>query len=193
ILTQNTNWGNVVKAIDNLKAAGVMNPAAIHKMDVDKLAELIRSAGYFNVKARRLKSFHEWLFARTGGDLTKLDQIETEVLREDLLTVSGVGRETADSILLYALGRISFVVDAYTARILFRHYIIDADADYEFIRELFEQNLPSDRQLFNEFHALIVRTGKEFCRPRAQCKGCPLEHLPHDAAREAVCPGIPKR
>ncbi len=114
ILTQNTNWGNVEKAVNNLKRASVLNPKAIDEMDADKLAELIRPAGYFNVKAKRLKNFHRWLMKRTGGDLKKLDKIETEVLREELLTISGVGRETADSILLYALDRISFVVDAYT-------------------------------------------------------------------------------
>jgi endonuclease-3 related protein len=186
ILTQNTNWVNVTKAIENLKRAGAMSPAAIHGMDVDRLAELIRPAGYYNIKAKRLKNFHQWLFARCGGDLKKLDKVETEVLREELLTVSGVGRETADSILLYAMERTSFVVDAYTCRILFRHFVIDADADYELIKEICEQNLSQDRQLFNEYHALLVRTGKDFCKPKAQCSGCPLEGLPHDPAREAV-------
>jgi endonuclease-3 related protein len=186
ILTQNTNWANVTKALDNLKQAGAMNPSAIHKMEVEKLAELIRPAGYYNVKARRLKNFHQWLFERCGGNLERLDRIETEVLREELLTICGIGRETADSILLYALERACFVVDAYTGRIFFRHFVIDADADYESIRELCEASLPRERQLFNEFHALLVRTGKEYCRPKAQCSGCPLEGLPHDATREAV-------
>lgn len=186
ILTQNTNWINVTKAIDNLKRADVMNPAAIYGMEVGRLAELIRPAGYYNIKAKRLKNFHQWLFDRTGGDLKRLDKVETEVLREELLTVSGVGRETADSILLYALDRTNFVVDTYTARIMFRHFVIDADADYELIKELFESSLPADRQLFNEYHALLVRTGKDFCKPKAQCKGCPLESLPHDPVREAV-------
>ena len=185
ILTQNTNWMNVTKAIDNLKRADVMDPIAIHKMDVHRLAQLIRPAGYFNVKARRLKSFHDWLIERTGGDLAQLDSIETEVLREELLTISGVGRETADSILLYALDRPTFVVDAYTGRILFRHYLIDVDADYEYIKDVFEANLPRDLKLFNEYHALLVRTGKEFCKPTPLCEGCPLEGLPHDIWREA--------
>jgi endonuclease III related protein len=186
ILTQNTNWGNVTRAIENLKAAGALSPAAIHGMDVDALAELIRPAGYYNVKAKRLKNFNEWLMDRTGGDLKRLDRIETAVLREELLTVSGVGRETADSMLLYALGRTTFVVDTYTARIFFRHFVIDADADYELIKEICESSLPAERQMFNEYHALLVQTGKDFCKPRAQCKDCPLVSLPHDPVREAV-------
>jgi endonuclease III related protein len=186
ILTQNTNWTNVTKAIDNLKRAKALSPAAIHATDVDALAELIRPAGYYNVKAKRLKNFNEWLMGRCDGDLKHLDRIEFEVLREELLTVSGVGRETADSMLLYALDRTTFVVDAYTARIFFRHFVIDADADYELIKEICEQSLPADRQFFNEYHALLVRTGKDFCKPKALCKGCPLEGLPHDPVREAV-------
>jgi endonuclease III related protein len=185
ILTQNTNWTNVDKALGNLKAQGMLNPVSIARLDVDKLAELIRPAGYYNVKAKRLKNFNEWLLSRCDGKLKELARIDTGVLREELLTVSGVGRETADSILLYALDRTTFVVDTYTARIFFRHFVIDADADYELIKEICEQNLPADRQVFNEYHALLVRTGKDFCRPKAQCASCPLNGLPHDAAREA--------
>lgn len=179
ILTQNTNWGNVERAIANLKAAGVLNPAAIHGMTVEELAGLIRPAGYFNVKAARLKSFMNWLFEAYGGDVDAPAAEDLHTLRRRLLAVKGVGRETADSILLYAYDKPIFVVDAYTARVAVRHRLIDADADYEQLRELFQWSLPEDVRLFNEFHALIVRVGKEYCRPTARCAGCPLEALPH--------------
>jgi len=179
ILTQNTNWGNVERAIANLKAAGVLYPQAIHGMSVEELAGLIRPAGYFNVKARRLKSLIGWLFDQYAGDVDEPSAVDLQTLREQLLAVHGVGRETADSILLYAYDKPIFVVDAYTARVAVRHRLIDADADYEQLRELFQWGLPQDVRLFNEFHALIVRVGKEYCRPTARCAGCPLEALPH--------------
>jgi endonuclease-3 related protein len=179
ILTQNTNWTNVEKAIANLKVAGDLSPDVLHRIDVTRLAELIRPAGYFNIKAKRLKNFIDWLFDDYGGELANLQSIGTNRLREELLAIKGVGRETADSILLYALERPVFVVDAYTARITLRHRLIEPGADYEQLRQLFESNLPQDVQLFNEYHALLVRTGKEFCRPNARCSGCPLEKHPH--------------
>ena len=179
ILTQNTSWTNVEKAIANLKSAGNLTPEALHRIDLALLAELIRPAGYFNIKAKRLKSFVDWLFGDYGGELTNLQSISTDRLREELLAVKGIGRETADSILLYALDRPVFVVDAYTARITLRHRLIEPGADYEQLRQLFESNLPEDVQLFNEYHALLVRAGKEFCRPKARCSGCPLEKHPH--------------
>jgi endonuclease-3 related protein len=179
ILTQNTSWQNVEKAIANLKAADRLSAEALHNIEIGDLAELIRPAGYFNVKAKRLKSFIDWLFANYGGELTELENIDTERLREGLLSVKGVGRETADSILLYALNREVFVVDAYTARVAVRHGLIEPDADYEQLRDLFQSNLPQDVQMSNEYHALLVRVGKEFCRPKARCPACPLENLPH--------------
>lgn len=179
ILTQNTNWTNVEKAINNLKAAGCLSAEKLHSLELSKLAELIRPAGYYNIKAKRLKNFLDWLFENYGGNLKNLDSLNTEQFREDLLAVKGIGRETADSILLYAFERPVFVVDAYTARITIRHRLIEPDADYEQLRYLFESNLPEDIQLFNEYHALLVRTGKEFCRPKARCPGCPLEKHPH--------------
>lgn len=179
ILTQNTSWANVEKAIANLKSAGHLTPKGLYQMGLSELAELIRPAGYYNIKAKRLKSFIDWLFGNYDGELTNLEPIATGQLRAELLTVKGIGRETADSILLYALGRPVFVVDTYTARIMLRHGLIDAGADYEQLRELFESNLPEDVQLFNEYHALLVRTGKDFCKPKAKCPGCPLEELPH--------------
>ncbi len=184
ILTQNTSWANVEKAIRNLKSAGMLTAEAIHRIELSALAELIRPAGYYNIKARRLKDFVNWLFDNYDGASANMERVNTDQLRAELLAVKGVGRETADSILLYALGRPVFVVDAYTARITVRHGLIEPDADYEQLRELFESNLPQDVQLYNEYHALLVRAGKEFCRPKARCPGCPLEKLPHTLETE---------
>jgi endonuclease-3 related protein len=179
ILTQNTSWANVEKAIANLKTANLLTAEEIYHLDASKLAELIRPAGYYNIKAKRLKSFLNWLFQNYDGQLTNLENLDTDRLRAELLAVKGVGRETADSILLYAFDRPIFVVDAYTARVAVRHGLIEPGADYEQLRDLFQSNLPQDVQLFNEFHALLVRLGKDFCRPKAKCPGCPLEKLPH--------------
>jgi endonuclease-3 related protein len=186
ILTQNTNWTNVEKAISNLKSADLLDPGKINQLDASQLAELIRPAGYFNIKAKRLKNFLDWLFENYDGELSNLESIDTERLRTELLSIKGVGLETADSILLYAFDRPIFVVDAYTARIVCRHELIGPDADYEQLRELFESNLPQDVRLFNEYHALLVRIGKEFCRPKARCAKCPLEKLPHTLDIEYV-------
>ena len=179
ILTQNTNWTNVEKAIANLKAADLLTPEKLHQLDVSQLAELIRPAGYYNIKAKRLKNFINWLFENYDGMLTNLECLDTDQLRAELSAVRGIGPETADSILLYALDRPIFVVDAYSARIAFHHRLIEPDADYERLRELFQSNLPQNTKLFNEYHALLVKVGKEFCRPKAKCPGCPLEKLPH--------------
>jgi len=184
ILTQNTNWANVEKAITNLKSADRLTPEKLHNLDVSQLAELIRPAGYYNIKAKRLKNFINWLFDNYDGKPTNLETVDTSQLRAELLAINGIGRETADSILLYAFERPIFVVDAYTARIAFRHQLIQPDAEYEQLRELFQSNLPEDVQLFNEYHALLVRVGKEFCKPKAGCPGCPLEELPHSLDTE---------
>ncbi len=179
ILTQNTNWGNVERAIENLRSAGMIDWAALRDVEHHRLAELIRPAGYFNVKARRLKNFVNWLWGHYGGDLERLRDVPLETLREKLLSVNGIGRETADSILLYALERPTFVVDAYTARFALRHGLIDEDADYERLKAVFEEGLERDVQLFNEYHALLVAVGKRHCRPTARCEGCPLEGFEH--------------
>jgi len=184
ILTQNTNWTNVEKAIGNLKRAGLLEPRKLYQLDISQLAELIRPAGYYNIKAKRLKNFLAWLFNDYGGQLENLDDVPTDRLRGELLSITGVGPETADSILLYALDRAVFVVDAYTARIASRHHLIDSGADYEQLRELFQSSMPEDVRLFNEYHALLVRVGKEFCRPRPNCGDCPLNHLPHAVETE---------
>ena len=179
ILTQNTSWSNVEKAIKNLKSTGSLSAEKLRDMNPSQLAELIRPAGYFNVKAKRLKNFIDWFFENYKGKLSNFENVNTDRLRTELLEVKGIGRETADSILLYALNRPVFVVDAYTARIATRHGLIEPGADYEQLRYLFESNLPQDVQLYNEFHALLVRTGKDFCKPKARCSGCPLENHPH--------------
>lgn len=179
ILTQNTNWTNVEKAINNLKAASHLEPAKLYHLDIALLAQLIRPAGYYNIKARRLKNFLDWLFNKYDGRLENLQNVETYTLRSELLSIKGIGRETADSILLYALDRPVFVVDAYTARVTARHHLIETGCDYDQLQALFQSNLPEDTKLFNEYHALIVRTGKSFCRPTPLCTNCPLHIHPH--------------
>ena len=181
ILTQNTNWTNVQKAIANLKAAGVMGVAAMDGLDVASLAELIRPAGYYNRKAGRLKNFLRAVAAEWGGDLAAFLDRPVPALREDLLAINGIGRETADSIILYAAGKPTFVVDAYTARIGVRHRLFDAESDYDAIKEVFESALPDRAELFNDYHAQLVTVGKTFCRPRnPKCDACPLNAFPHD-------------
>ena len=179
ILTQNTSWANVEKAIANLKSAGSLNAEALHNLDHAQLAQLIRPAGYFNIKAKRLMSFLNWLFENYDGRLTNLEGINTYQLRPELLGVKGIGPETADSVLLYAFDRPVFVVDAYTARIAVRHHLIEPDAGYAQLQDLFQSNLQQDVQLFNEYHALLVQLGKNFCKPKPKCPDCPLQHLPH--------------
>jgi endonuclease-3 related protein len=184
ILTQNTNWQNVEKAILNLKKASVMNLKKLYHLEQSKLAELIRPAGYYNIKTKRLKAFLNWLFEQHDGGLDKVASIDTDNLRNQLLQIQGIGPETADSILLYAFNKPVFVVDAYTYRITTRHQLTEPQCDYEQLRSLFEDNLDSNVEMFNEYHALLVRTGKEFCRPKARCLGCPLESLPHQTEIE---------
>lgn len=175
ILTQNTSWTNVEKAIANLKSAGFLSFSGLSSISLEVLAELIRPAGYFNVKALRLQNFLQMVIRQYAGDFDRMLLDRTDILREKLLAVKGIGPETADSILLYAANRPVFVIDAYTHRILFRHGIIEEDADYSTMQTLFADALPADATLFNEFHALFVRTGKEFCRKtKPRCNLCPL-------------------
>ncbi|MEE8574583.1 MAG: endonuclease III domain-containing protein [Thermodesulfobacteriota bacterium] len=176
ILTQNTAWTNVEKAIKNLKREQVLSPAKMQALEVNKLAALIRPAGYFNVKAKRLKNFLTHLFSNHNASLTKFFKAETNGLRKELLDINGIGPETADSILLYAARRPVFVVDAYTKRILTRHALAGETTSYHQIQAIFTDNLKEDEKLFNEYHALIVRVAKEYCKSRnPQCCNCPLE------------------
>jgi len=185
ILTQNTSWTNVAKAIANLKAADCLAPEKLHALEPEAIEQLIRPAGYFRLKTKRLRHFTQWLFDEYGGDLDALAQVQTRRLREELLGISGIGPETADSILLYALNRPVFVVDTYTARVAVRHGLIEPDCDYEQLQYLFESNLETDVPLFNEYHALLVRVGKDFCKPKPKCPACPLNGLPHTVEVEA--------
>jgi len=175
ILTQNTNWKNVEKAIKNLKSRRLLNPQGMHDLSVHELAALIRPAGYFNVKAKRLKHFLNHLFDNYSGNLDGFFKRRTDVLREELLNINGIGPETADSILLYAANRPIFVIDAYTKRILLRHCMIKKHTDYHEMQRLFMENLVHDSPMFNEYHALIVKTGKDFCKTKEPlCSRCPL-------------------
>ncbi len=204
-LTQNTNWGNVEKAMAKLRGARKLSLAGIREIPEAELAELVRSSGYYRQKAHRLKRFVTWLDERYGGSLERMFAQPTEKLRAELLALHGVGPETADSILLYAGGHPVFVVDAYTRRIFERHKLVSKKAKYDELRVLVEGALrefdsggargcdpmhPPSRmsharrgetaQHYNDLHGLIVRTAKEHCRTKAACAGCPLEkYLPH--------------
>jgi endonuclease-3 related protein len=175
ILTQNTAWTNVERAIANLHSAGLLSPAAIEKVPLGRIERLIRSSGYFRQKARKVKAFCAFLRAEYGGSLKRMFGTPTLVLRERLLGVFGIGPETADSILLYAGGHAVFVVDAYAKRILLRHGWAGENARYDEIRWMFERQFPGNAERFNEFHALLVTTGKNFCRTKEPlCDRCPL-------------------
>jgi endonuclease-3 related protein len=176
ILTQSTSWTNVESAIRNLRAARLLTPRAINDAPLDKLARLVRPSGYFRQKAKKLKAFVHFLAFNHSGSLARMFRTPTALLRNQLLSIHGIGPETADSILLYAGKHPVFVIDAYTRRILERHGIAASKHSYEDLRSLFESNLHRDPQLFNEFHALIVHTGKHFCRKsKALCDNCPLK------------------
>ncbi|HUN61315.1 MAG TPA: endonuclease III domain-containing protein [Candidatus Sulfotelmatobacter sp.] len=175
ILTQSTSWSNVERAITALRREKLLSASALERVSTTRLARLIRSSGYFNQKARKLKAFVQFLRKEYGGSLDKLFAVPTRELREQLLGVRGIGPETADSILLYAGKHAVFVVDAYTRRILERHQLADGKQSYDEIRELFERSLPASVAMFNEYHALIVHTGKHFCRKSAaRCEDCAL-------------------
>jgi endonuclease-3 related protein len=182
VLTQNTSWTNVERAIANLKAAGCLDACTLHDLDMAELETLIRPAGYFRIKAKRLRNFTTWLCDEYGGDMANLEGVNTARLREELLSISGIGPETADSILLYALNRPVFVVDTYTARVMARHGLISPEGlDYHQLQDLFMSNLDPDPALFNEFHALLVMVGKDYCKPTPRCALCPLNRLPHSS------------
>jgi endonuclease-3 related protein len=178
VLTQNTAWVNVERAIDALRAAGELSLEALVRITEEDLARRIRPAGYFRVKARRLKNLILTAHGLGDGDLDAFLARPTDELRQTLLAVSGVGPETADSILLYAAQRPVFVVDAYTRRALLRHRWILPQARYREIQSVFMKHLPPDVALYNEYHALWVAVGKTWCRPTPRCAGCPLEGFP---------------
>lgn len=180
VLVQNTNWQNVRRAIDNLRRADLLDPHALHDVPPPQLEGLIRPAGYFRLKARRLRSVLEFLVGRYDGSIERMFAGDLSALRAELLAVHGVGPETADSILLYAGGLPAFVVDAYTHRVFARHGWIDFHADYHAVQDHFQGGLPEDVDLYNEYHALLVHLGKHYCRKTSpKCHQCPLaEWLP---------------
>lgn len=177
ILTQNTSWNNVERAIANLKKHKLLNPSALKKVNSRKLARLIRSSGYYNQKTKKLKNFISFLFSRYKGSLTKMFKQKLPKLRKELLEINGIGPETADSIILYAANKPVFVVDAYTKRIFSRHHLIKQDFNYHEIQDIFMKNLKPQAKLFNEYHALIVKLGKDICKTMPNCSCCPLENL----------------
>lgn len=179
ILTQNTAWSNVEKAIDRLKKAHALAPDGLRRLTSTSEAflEAIRPSGYYNIKAARIKAFLDMLSTRHGNDLERFLSLPTDTLREELLAVPGIGQETADSILLYAAGRPVFVIDAYTLRIMTRHGCFPEGTTYGEAQSFFMRHLPRDVPLFNEYHALLVAVGKQYCRPAPRCRGCPLESV----------------
>ena len=179
ILTQNASWKNVKKAIENLKKKNLLDPLKLYDIPLNTLAQIIKPSGFYNIKAKRLKDFVKFLVEKYKGNLEELFSKGLYEAREELLSLKGLGKETVDSILLYAGNFPIFVVDVYTYRILNRHYLIPEETTYDEIQALFMENLPHDPKLFNEFHALLVACGKNFCKKRnPSCTPCPLNHLP---------------
>lgn len=176
ILTQNTAWTNVAQAIHNLKNAGCLEPESLYSLDTSQLSELVRPSGYYNIKGQRLKAFIDHLFQHYGGKLEKMFDQEMDMLREELLGIKGIGPETADSIMLYAANKPVFVVDAYTKRIFSRHGFFPGTWAYDKVQSFFMDFLPRNADIYNEYHALIVRLAKEHCRKRPICNKCPLEN-----------------
>ena len=174
VLTQNTAWRNVERALANLRNNGLLELKRLSEANIETIKKLIKPAGFFNQKAIYLKNISDF-FVENGG-LKQLSGLDTKTLRQKLLDIKGVGKETADSILLYAFKRPIFVIDAYTKRLIERHKLCNCSS-YDEIQNLFMENLPLDEKLFNEYHALIVKLAKEFCKKKPVCKGCPLEGL----------------
>jgi len=176
ILTQNTAWSNVERAIGNLKAAHAMGPEGLRNLPLPRLLQAIRPSGYFNIKAARIQHFLDFLYGPYQGNLEALLRLPTDLLREELLHIRGIGPETADSIILYAAERPLFVIDAYTLRVMTRHGHFPEGIGYEEAQHWFMRLLPPQVDLFKEYHALLVAVGKRYCRTRPYCQGCPLEN-----------------
>ena len=178
ILTQNTAWTNVEKAIEVLKKEKLLDPAKIAGTDARRLARHIRPAGYYRVKAQRLKDISRFIVSECNGKVSDLKTARVQVLREKLLSVKGVGPETADSILVYALEKPVFVVDAYTKRIFSRHELINEDASYNEVQDFVQASFPCNTKMLNQFHALLVETAKKFCKKKTPlCEACPLNGI----------------
>ena len=178
VLVQNTAWRNVEQAINNLRDARVMEPQSLFNVPPEELAELIRPAGYYQLKTKRLRNLLRFVVEEHDGSLKSMFSIGLPSLREQLLAINGIGPETADAILLYAGGLPTFVVDTYSHRILARHGWLDYEASYDDIKDYFESTLPDDPALYNEYHALLVRIGKDYCKRTApNCEACPLAEM----------------
>ncbi len=170
ILVQNTSWRNADKALDNLKP--FLKPEAIDYLSIDELAHLIRPSGFFNIKAKRIKSYMKW-FKTYNYDIDLIKKIDRHQLRKELISIQGIGPETADVILIYAFDIPIFVVDAYARRIFYR-LGYDMPESYDEFRKQIEKDLPMDLMLYNEFHALLVEHAKEHCKTSPICESCPL-------------------
>ena len=177
ILTQNTAWTNVEKAISNLKRSNVLSPVKIQALTLPELAMLIKPSGFYNQKAKRLKEVVGYLNDHYNGLVDNMCEKDSHTLREELLSIKGIGKETADSIILYACSKPVFVVDSYTHRVFFRHGMIEEQMEYDEIQEMFMDNLNHEYKMFNEYHALIVEVAKNYCRTKPLCEGCPLSEL----------------
>lgn len=178
ILTQNTAWFNVEKAIAGLRKACELTPASILSLTSYRLEEAIRPSGYYRQKADRLRGYCRYLMGTYGGDVSRMKDVETVILRDELLALKGIGPETADSILLYALNRPVFVIDAYTIRFLSRLGLCEEKVKYDDLQSLFMDNLEPDALIFNEYHALIVKHGKQKCTKRTpECNSCVLNNI----------------
>ncbi|GAB4114936.1 MAG: endonuclease III domain-containing protein [Candidatus Caldatribacteriota bacterium] len=187
VLTQNTNWNNVVKAIQNLKRENLLKPDALYKVEENRLADLIKPSGYYNIKTKRLKNLVNFVFDEYQGSEDLMFKEESVILREKLLSIKGIGPETADSILLYAGNKPFFVVDAYTRRIFSRHKLIPKGATYKQIQDFFSLNLEPEVALFNEFHAQIVMLGKTVCKNnQPNCVVCPLKFLKEEKSLSTI-------
>jgi endonuclease-3 related protein len=174
ILAQNTNWRNASSAIERIRRARLLHPKKLLE-NRRRIPQLIKPSGFYRVKSQYLQHFLRYFMDTYGGSVKRMSAQKTGVLRKELLTIKGIGPETADSILLYALGKRIFVVDTYTRRILSRHHMIDTHDSYDRIQDTIQHNLPTRKRLFNEFHALLVRTGKEYCKKNDPlCSVCPL-------------------
>jgi endonuclease-3 related protein len=179
VLVQHTNWKNVEQAIRNLKVFKLLSPQKLHELDEETLQEAIKPAGHFRQKASRLKALVAWLVNHYEGDMNRAREAPPARVRSELLDISGIGPETADVILLYALGHPSFVVDSYTYRVLSRHHLVSEETSYEEMQQLFHENLETDPRLFREYHAQLVEVGKKFCKTQPRCEECPLKvYLP---------------
>jgi len=185
ILTQAAAWSNVEKAIVNLKQAEALLPEALRQMPFPELSRLLYPCGYYNAKAQKLKSLAHWLGNHYADDLNKLFATDTGNLRQQLLSINGIGQETADSIMLYAADKPVFVIDAYTRRIINRLGLASENTSYSAYQALFMDNLPADTQLFNEYHALLVCLAKDVCRSRPFCSKCCLNNFCHSSAVDA--------